>query len=477
MKKALICFFIAVLPALASAQINAGNDTAMCDGAPVQLNAIVKGVAGTTSYSFKQIPYTPEPFAGTMATEAITNKPFNYCDDCLTDSISIGFTFCFLGKPHDYLYIASNGWVSFTKGQPTNYTSAAIPSTNASVPKDCIMGPWQDWAPDNGVGQVLYQTTGSQPNRKCVITWLGVPLFQCTANLGTFQVVLNETSNKIENYIQTKPPCTSWQGGTATQGVHDATGTIAYVVPGRNSVAWTASNEGWEFIPSGVTWYQGSTNIGVGNSITVSPTTTTSYIAEVTMCSGGKARDTVIVKIGAPITANFIASPPVVSLFDPICTFTDQTGGAVQWGWDFGDGNTSILQNPQNTYANEGEYPARLIACNSDGCCDTSTKTIMVRDEYTMYVPNSFSPNGDGLNDVFFVKATGIKKENFEMRVFTRWGQQVFVSQDPTDVWKGTLENMNEQIMQSTVFVYTLRFYDAKFGEEHKMMGHVNIIK
>lgn len=461
----------------AKAQIFAGNDTSMCNNTPVTLNATVTGVMGTTSYSFKQIPYTPEPFAGTMATEAITNKAFNFCDDCLTDSLPIGFTFCFLGKPHDYFYIASNGWISFTKGQPTNYTSAAIPSTNASVPKDCIMGPWQDWAPDNGVGQVLYQTTGSSPNRKCVISWVGVPLFQCTANLGTFQIVLNETSNVIENYIQTKPACTAWQGGTATQGVHNATGTVAYSVPGRNSTAWTASNEGWTFIPSGVTWYENNNKIADGPTVTVTPTGTTSYVAIVTMCNGSTASDTVNVKIGAPITANFLANPPVVSLFDPICNFTDYTNGAVQWAWNFGDGNTSILQNPTNTYTNEGLYPVKLIACNADGCCDSTVKDVLVQDDYTMYIPNSFTPDENGLNDVFKVKATGISKDGFELRIYDRWGQQVFYSRDPNEAWKGTFENSGDKVLPTAVYVYTLTFYDAKYGEEHTQMGRVTLIK
>ncbi|MDP2189661.1 MAG: gliding motility-associated C-terminal domain-containing protein [Sphingobacteriaceae bacterium] len=114
------------------------------------------------------------------------------------------------------------------------------------------MAPWQDWEPGVG-GNVMYQTAGTAPFRRLVVSYLNVPMYGCNQNLGTFQIVLYECSNLIEVFILSKPPC-SFVGGNAVLGVHNATGTVATTVAGRNSTNWVvlpATPEGWEFIPDG----------------------------------------------------------------------------------------------------------------------------------------------------------------------------------------------------------------------------------
>ena len=123
------------------------------------------------------------------------------------------------------------------------------------------MGPWQDWHPGLG-GQIKYQVQGVAPCRKLTVSWVNVPMFSCTNLTGTFHIVIYESTNIIENYIQNKPSCLQWQSGTATQGVHNLVGTTAITVPGRNSTAWTAQNDAYRYTPSGpvvtpvLTWYQ-----------------------------------------------------------------------------------------------------------------------------------------------------------------------------------------------------------------------------
>ena len=83
------------------------------------------------------------------------------------------------------------------------------------------MGPWQDWHPGTGsnIGQYIkYQVLGTAPNRRLVVSWNNCPMFSCTSNFGTFQIVLFETTNIIETRIQNKPACTSWAQGTAVHG-------------------------------------------------------------------------------------------------------------------------------------------------------------------------------------------------------------------------------------------------------------------
>jgi gliding motility-associated-like protein len=222
----------------------------------------------TTNYNVSNIPYVTQTNNGTslFMTDDSQQGPFN-----------IGFNFCFFGQTYTQFYVGSNGWISFSPGQPTTFTTQTIPTGNALVPKNCIMGPWQDWHPGIG-GQIKYQTTGVAPCRKLTVSWINMPMFSCTGNQGTFHIVIYESSNYIENHIQNKPACLQWQGGTATQGIHNI-GTIGITVPGRNSSAWVTTNDSWRWTPSGptvtptLTWYQvgNPVAIGTGPSINVTP--------------------------------------------------------------------------------------------------------------------------------------------------------------------------------------------------------------
>jgi gliding motility-associated-like protein len=278
-----------VLPA--SAQLIISADTTICDPEPVVLEVLSSPSYGTTSYTFEEIDYAPETYAGTS---------ISLSDDSYGGPYSIGFTFCFLGNEYTQFYIGSNGWLSF--GGPgalsTTYTSASIPSTAAGVPKNCIMGPWQDWHPGLCGGCIKYQTIGTAPNRKLVLSFDNVPMFSCTTTYGKFQIVLYETTNIVENHITNKDFC-GWAGGTATQGVHSLDGTVAFVVPGRNSTSWTADNETVRFVPSGITWYDdGGDIVGYGDSITVTPGATTTYTAEVESCDGLTYTSDVTITVG-----------------------------------------------------------------------------------------------------------------------------------------------------------------------------------
>ena len=184
-------------------QIIASPDTSICVGGTATLVVTSAPSYGTSSYTFETFPYAPETYAGTSPNQAGGG---GLTDDSYSTAVPLGFSFCFLDNTYTQCYIGSNGWVSF--GGPgalsTTYTSAAIPSGAAGVPKNCIMGPWQDWHPGlcTPVGSCIkYQTIGTAPNRKFIVSWDNVPMFSCTLTYGKFQIVLNETSNIIENHL------------------------------------------------------------------------------------------------------------------------------------------------------------------------------------------------------------------------------------------------------------------------------------
>jgi gliding motility-associated-like protein len=223
----------------------------------------------TTNYNLIQIPYVAQTNTGTLLSMG---------DDSQQGPYPIGFNFCFYGTSYSQFWIGSNGWISFSAGQPTTFTSQPLPTTNALVPRNCIMGPWQDWHPGLG-GEIRYQTVGVAPCRKLIVSWIDVPMFSCTANQGTFHIVICESTNTIESFIQSKPDCVQWQNGTSVHGIHNSTGTAANIVPGRNSAAWSAQNDAWRWVPAGpavvpvLTWYQvgNPIAIGTGASINVTP--------------------------------------------------------------------------------------------------------------------------------------------------------------------------------------------------------------
>ncbi len=270
----------------------------------------------TTTYLVENIPFSPLPNAGTQVFLG---------DDQVSGALPIGFSFCFFGNTYTNFYIGSNGWISFSPGQPTTFTSATIPNVGGTVPKNCVMGPWQDWHPGVG-GQIRYQTQGTAPCRKLVVTFNVVPFFSCTGTTGTFQFILNEGTNIIENHITNKQFC-SWAGGTATQGIHNLPGSVAFTVPGRNNSVWTATNDAWRYVPNGanvaptLTWYQvgNPTPIATGvNSITVTPPSSGAFYTAVQQYSGcfagyeqcvgatgGIPQDTVFVQPNANIASQF----------------------------------------------------------------------------------------------------------------------------------------------------------------------------
>jgi gliding motility-associated-like protein len=332
----------------------------------------------TTNYNCVNIPYVAQTNTG--------NQLF-MGDDTQQGPFNIGFTFCYFGQTYTQFYVGSNGWISFSPGQPTTFTSTPIPNTGFNIPKNCIMGPWQDWHPGVG-GQIRYQVQGTAPCRKLVVSWLNMPMFGCTSTLGTFHIVIYESSNYIENHIQSKQFC-GWANGTAVQGIHNQAGTAAITVVGRNSTQWTANNDAYRWVPSGpvvnpvLTWYQvGNPNpIGTGPTINVTPPAAgASYTCHFvyptcnagwSTCNqqqGGFGPDTVFVQPGPPNLP-----PPNIFFSNPSCD--DDCDGLINVNPIGGTGVTTISWNNQSnnfTLTNlcEGSYGYTIVdaaGCNVSG--------------------------------------------------------------------------------------------------------------
>jgi len=338
----------------------------------------------TTNYGVTNIPYVAQTNTGTSLFMT---------DDSQQGPFSIGFNFCFFGTTYTQFYVGSNGWISFTGGQPTTFTSQPIPTANPLVPKNCIMGPWQDWHPGIG-GQIKYQVQGVAPCRKLIVSWINMPMFSCTGNQGTFHIVIYESSNYIENYIQTKPACLQWQGGTATQGIHNLAGTMAVATPGRNSTAWAATNDAYRWTPTGpvvlpvLTWYQvgNPIPIGTGPTINVTPpaggANYTCHLVYPTCNAGWNTCNLGTGNLG-PDTVFVLPGPPnlplpIVNIFNPNCA--GSCDGLINVVSNGGTGVSTISWNgqpPSFTLLNlcAGSYTYTIV--DAAGCNVSGTVTLV----------------------------------------------------------------------------------------------------
>lgn len=151
--------------------------------------------------------------------------------------------------------------------------------------------------------------------------------------------------------------------------------------------------------------------------------------------------------------------------------FTNTSTGAAHYWWDFGDGDTSSAVNPTHQYLATGTYQVCLIAETEFGCHDTICQNVSAIVNPLFDVPTAFSPNGDGINDIWEVKSFGVIK--YEMKVFNRWGQLLFVSNDQKLGWNG---RFNGAIQPMDAYAYVLNI-EFSHGERVTKTGNVTLLR
>lgn len=237
---------------------------------------------------------------------------------------------------------------------------------------------------------------------------------------------------------------------------------------GTVSVTATGGNSPYSFLWLTTPTQNGQTATGLNGG---------TYNVIVTDINGCVSTQNVVVAQDPYPIANFISSSDTIDLLDPTATFYDNSTSATSWLWDFGDVNnpaTSTLQNPWHMYSDSGYYCTTLIVTDAGGVCvDTAIKCLIVVAPYTFYVPNAFTPNADGYNDIFLSYGTYIKE--FEMLIFDRWGNQVFKSIDYKKGWDGKVNGKGEMSPQD-IYVWKVNVKDV-YNKSHKYVGHVSLIR
>ncbi|MCE9540763.1 MAG: PKD domain-containing protein, partial [Bacteroidetes bacterium] len=174
-----------------------------------------------------------------------------------------------------------------------------------------------------------------------------------------------------------------------------------------------------------------------------------------------------------PVAA-FTVDPTTTTIIDPVIAIKDLSIGTDNWNWDFGDQQIASLANPlPHMYSDTGTYLITLITSTQYGCADTAYKTVIIDPEFVFYIPNSFSPDGDGMNDTFMGKGLFIKE--FKMTIFDRWGNSIFISDDSNKSWDGKANRGPDTALQD-VYIYVIEIKDFK-NKNHSYKGIVTLVK
>jgi len=224
-----------------------------------------------------------------------------------------------------------------------------------------------------------------------------------------------------------------------------------------------------------------SINICEGEPVVIhglNRTTSGVYTQTFTSMNGCDSISAITLTMHPGVTAAFSIQPNPATT-NAIIYFTDQSTGANSWNWTFGDisNSSSTQQHPQLLYNYSGYYHVQLIVINTYGCSDTLEQVVSVEEEFTFFIPNTFTPNEDGINDLFKPASIGIDSKEFEFLIFDRWGNLIFETSDPTKGWNGKVQNgKSGNIAQEDTYVWVINLTDTS-NIKHRYRGHINIIK
>ena len=218
------------------------------------------------------------------------------------------------------------------------------------------------------------------------------------------------------------------------------------------------------------TYYYNWSTTETSPQITVAPTASTSYFVQVSdECQTFSTAAIAYVQVVKPLADFYIMTQaPMQGV--PV-QFANTSQNAWSYTWDFGDGNGSFLVHPNHAYSQPGGFEITLIATNQQGCIDSVSKWIDIAPERYIYLPNSFTPDGDGLNEYFYGRFIGLMSARFY--IFNRWGEEIFFSDDLNFVWDATYEGVP---VQDGTYTWHL-IYEIEKGIYEDLNGHVNVIR
>lgn len=179
------------------------------------------------------------------------------------------------------------------------------------------------------------------------------------------------------------------------------------------------------------------------------------------------------IKQGA--AADFTYTPTQLTSFNNTAIFKDRSLFTNRWNWRIDDNFGTNIQNPVYTFQDTGVHKVRLIASNQFGCSDTLIKYLDVIPQVTYFLPNVFSPNGDGKNEEFQGVGFFDGMKDFKMKILNRWGEVVFETNTPDTGWNGQKNNTG-QLSPQDVYLCIVT-YTTPRGEKSELKGYATLLR
>jgi len=405
--------------------VNAGNDTAICTGNTASLTAIVNGGISPFTYNWNNGGGSGSPVSvSPVSNTTYVVKVSDHCASTATDNIVVTV---------DPIAVVS-----------ANATPAAICSGQSSVLSGSGAANYT-WMPGNLSGNNI----SVSPSSTTTYSVTGTSNGGCT---GTATVTINVTNITLS--LGSTPENCGHVDGTATVTASgNCTGNYAYV---------------WSSLPSQTT--QTANNLSAGN-----------YTVTVT-CGVCDNTASVAVHAAPGLNADFMADPMIASINNSNINFIDITSGNItNWLWNLGDGTFETSSGFNHTYDQIGHFTVSMKVTDDNGCIDSVAKTIIINDFITLYIPNTFTPNGDELNELFTPYGTNVDANHFEMTIFNRWGNVVYHTKNWKgnfcEGWNGTFNN-NGSLQKAVLGVYVYKIHAGNETDGYKnYLGEFTLIR
>jgi len=367
-----------------------------------------------------------------------------------------------VNQPGSYLLIvqAVNGCVDSSNVQVVPDVNAPVADAGLSVTIDCITTVVSlDGSGSDSGSNITYQWNTPDGN---VIS--GGNSNTATVNSGgTYFLIVNNTTNGCTNTASVQVDMDTLSPNVVVNPVSVLNCfDLTPILDGSQS---TGFNETYSWTTLNGDIINGANT----NSIEISQGG--NYVLTVTNSNGCFASGTVSVTMdtltpNAAFTADTQFGPPPLDV-----QFTNgSTGGSISYLWDFDNGVTDTILNPSMTFEDVLDYSVVLTVVDTNGCSDTATIVITVDGDVIVNIPNVFTPNSDGSNDVFYIDVTNGK--DVKAYIYNRWGQIMYQWDGTEGGWDGRTSAGLEA--SEATYLYLIRVIDLK-DEEHFFEGFFNL--
>lgn len=444
------------------ATVNVGLDDTICAGATVPLNAVVSGATSGT-WSNGQGSYTP---SDTVATAVYTPSFAENESGIATLIFTANALSGACPAASDTFVITINQAPIVNAGTNQNLCTGVPVNLNGMVGGLATTATWS-----GGSGTFV-------PNN----TTLNASYIPASADYAADSVVLTLTpdatmglncpavSSQIIVYFNQKPQIAFTVNDSAGCPEHCVSFTNATTVSGGTVTAWL-----WNF--------GDNSPLDTTQNPTHCYTQPADYDVSLIALSDDNCADTLsipqMIHVHPLPTAGFEFLPEEATLSNTLISLHSLSSSDVtQWYWAFGDGDSIMATIPDTVHLFPDSvattYTTYLVVQNAYGCADTVSRQIVINSEFNFYIPNAFTPaNPDGINDVFAGKGNGI--DEYQLMVFDRWGNLIFVADDIAKGWDGKV-NDGTELAQMDIYVWKVKITDV-FKKKHTYTGIVTLVK